>query len=101
MKFSIPIQIIFLLIVTNPFEGYGQLSEQRSVFVKKIEGGIELDGVLDEAVWNEADKATDFWQMFPTDSLRSTNETEVKLLYDDTHIYILSLIHISEPTRPY
>ena len=26
--------------------------------------------------------------MFPTDSLRSTNETEVKLLYDDTHIYI-------------
>lgn len=88
MKFSIPFQIIFLLIVTNPLDIYGQLSDQRSVFVKKIEGGIKLDGVLDEAVWNEADKATDFWQMFPTDSLRSTNETEVKLLYDDTHIYI-------------
>lgn len=88
MKFSIPFQIIFLLIVTNPLDSYGQLSDQRSVFVKKIEGGIKLDGVLDEAVWNEADKATDFWQMFPTDSLRSTNETEVKLLYDDTHIYI-------------
>ena len=88
MKFSIPLQIIFLLIVTNPLDSYGQLSEQRSVFVKKIEGGIKLDGILDEAVWNEADKATDFWQMFPTDSLRSTNETEVKLLYDDTDIYI-------------
>jgi len=88
MKFSIPFQIIFLLIVTNPLDIYGQLSDQRSVFVKKIEGGIKLDGVLDEAVWNEADKATDFWQMFPTDSLRSTNETEVKLLYDDTYIYI-------------
>ena len=91
MKLSVFLQFVFLLtalVVINPLDSYGQQSEQRSLFVKKIEEKIKLDGVLDEAVWNEADIATDFWQMFPTDSLRSTNETEVKLLYDDTYIYI-------------
>ncbi|MGB1535926.1 MAG: DUF5916 domain-containing protein [Flavobacteriaceae bacterium] len=68
--------------------GYSQQAEKRSLFVKKIDANIQLDGSLDEAVWKEADTATNFWQMFPTDSLRSTNQTEVKLLYDDTHIYI-------------
>jgi hypothetical protein len=91
MKLSFLSQFVFLLtalVVINPLDSYGQQSEQRSLFVKKIEEKIKLDGVLDEAVWNEADIATDFWQMFPTDSLRSTNKTEVKLLYDDTYIYI-------------
>ena len=91
MKLSVFLQFVFLLtalVVINPLDSYGQQSEQRSLFVKKNEEKIKLDGVLDEAVWNEADIATDFWQMFPTDSLRSTNETEVKLLYDDTYIYI-------------
>ena len=91
MKLSVFLQFVFLLtalVIINPLDSYGQQSEQRSLFVKKIEEKIKLDGVLDEAVWNEADIATDFWQMFPTDSLRSTNETEVKLLYDDTYIYI-------------
>jgi len=63
-------------------------TEKRSVFVKKIDQGILLDGILDEAVWGLADSASDFWQLFPTDSLKAQDITEVKLLYNDTHIYI-------------
>jgi hypothetical protein len=63
-------------------------TEKRSVFVKKIDQEILLDGTLDEAVWGLADSASDFWQLFPTDSLKAQDITEVKLLYNDTHIYI-------------
>ena len=63
-------------------------TEKRSVFVKKIDQEILLDGILDEAVWDLADSASDFWQLFPTDSLKAQDITEVKLLYNDTHIYI-------------
>jgi hypothetical protein len=63
-------------------------TEKRSVFVKKIDQEILLDGILDEAVWGLADSASDFWQLFPTDSLKAQDITEVKLLYNDTHIYI-------------
>ena len=80
--------LLILFLNLNSLLGYSQQAEKRSLFVKKIDANIQLDGSLDEAVWKEADTATNFWQMFPTDSLRSTNQTEVKLLYDDTHIYI-------------
>ena len=91
MKFYIsPAIILFLSIIIgiNPLPISAQELEKRSVFVKKISDKIQLDGILDEVIWDQAEIATDFWQMFPTDSLRSTNTTTVKLLYDDTHIYI-------------
>jgi hypothetical protein len=91
MNFRTLPQLIYWVLLggmLNSGDVLGQQQEKRSLFVKKIDQKIELDGALNEAVWGEAEVATDFWQMFPTDSLRSTNKTEVKLLYDDTHIYV-------------
>ena len=47
-----------------------------------------LDGKLNEAFWQTANSADNFWQLFPTDSLKSTNETIVKIVYNDTHLLI-------------
>ena len=60
----------------------------RSIQVKYITEPIHLDGVLSEAVWQSADVGADFWQFFPTDSARSINPTEFRILYDDHTIYI-------------
>lgn len=75
------------LFLSSFFYSYSQ-NEKRSVTVKKISEEIILDGILDEKVWKIADKADDFWQQFPTDSIKSTDKTEVKLLYNDTHLFI-------------
>jgi hypothetical protein len=82
--------LLFLTILFHliPQLNFAQQSDKRSIFVKKITDPIQLDGKLNESIWSQAETATDFWQTFPTDSLRSTNETTLKLLYDDTHIYI-------------
>ena len=91
MKFSIYLKntvLITLLFALNSIKSNGQTEKKRSVFVKKIDQNILLDGVLDEDIWDQAEIVTDFWQMFPTDSLQSRNETIVKLLYDDTNLYI-------------
>ena len=80
--------LICLLITFNTIKSYGQEFEKRTVFVKKIDAKIQLDGVLNEPIWDEAEKADDFWQIFPTDSLRATNKTVVKLLYDDAFLYV-------------
>ena len=87
---NLPQQLYLLLLLCclYPLITKSQQTETRSFIVKKIDQKIQLDGSLNEAVWSEAESATNFWQMFPTDSLRSINETQVKLLYDDTHIYI-------------
>nr|WP_314895482.1 DUF5916 domain-containing protein [uncultured Flavobacterium sp.] len=81
-----------LLIITFLiFIFHNQLSAQqskRSIFVKYSTDKINLDGVLDEPVWQSADLASDFWQFFPTDSLKSNNKTEVRMTYNETTLYI-------------
>lgn len=63
-------------------------SQNKTVQVKFIDTPINLDGNLDETVWKDADSATDFWQYFPTDSLQATQQADIKLLYDDTNLYV-------------
>ncbi|MFV7234183.1 DUF5916 domain-containing protein [Flavobacterium sp. ZB4R12] len=81
-----------LLIITFLiFIFHNQLSAQqskRSIFVKYSTEKINLDGVLDEPVWQSTDLASDFWQFFPTDSLKSNNKTEVRMTYNETTLYI-------------
>lgn len=63
-------------------------SQNKSFVVKYIDTPIILDGKLDESVWNEAESATNFWQYFPTDSLQATQQANIKMLFDDTNLYI-------------
>ena len=59
-------------------------------FVKaqKITTPIVIDGNLDEAVWCNAEPANNFWQLFPSDSIRAVYQTEVFLAYDDEKFYV-------------
>lgn len=82
------LQKIFFLISIMFFSLGNSQFEKRSVYVKKINQKIIIDGILNEKIWLEANEANNFWQLLPTDSLKSKNKTEVKLLYDDTHLYI-------------
>nr|WP_299175809.1 DUF5916 domain-containing protein [uncultured Allomuricauda sp.] len=70
-----------------PFIFFAQ-SPEKSFVVKYIDQPITLDGVLDESVWETADSAHDFQQNFPSDSILATQKTEIKMLFDDTTLYI-------------
>ena len=57
--------------------------------VTKIEDAeIRLDGRLDEAVWQQGKTYGNFWQWFPTDSVKAEYQTDFELLYDDENVYI-------------
>jgi len=63
-------------------------AQQKEVTVKWIEEEIKLDGALDEGVWSSAQVATEFWQHFPTDTLLSSSQTEIKMLFDEKYLYV-------------
>ena len=63
-------------------------SQNKTVHVKYIDQPITVDAVLDEAVWKEAEPATNFWQHFPTDSLQAQQQAEIKMLFDDKNLYV-------------
>jgi hypothetical protein len=63
-------------------------SEDYQLSVKKTQEQILIDGKLDEDTWLVAEKANDFIQNFPTDSLRATSQTEVSIAFDDQFLYV-------------
>ena len=57
-------------------------------YLSNSENIINPDGVLDEAIWETAESAHDFWQYFPIDSIQARQQSEIKMLYDDNYLYI-------------
>lgn len=63
--------------------------KNNTIFVRLVRQGVlKIDGKLDEEEWKSAESGGQFWQFFPTDSTRSINPTEFRLLYDDHNLYI-------------
>ncbi|MEX1054731.1 MAG: hypothetical protein WED81_01795, partial [Rhodothermales bacterium] len=59
-----------------------------------------LDGevLLDEA-WKEAQAVTGFWQITPNEGEPASEQTEVRLIYTPTTLYVGIVCHDREPSR--
>ncbi|WP_460614085.1 DUF5916 domain-containing protein [Hymenobacter seoulensis] len=66
---------------------------KRQLQALRITEGIKLDGVLDEAIWQQAPIATDFIQNRPNPGPREKHPTEVRVLYDDANLYVGAIMH--------
>lgn len=55
---------------------------------KKIATVIQVDGVIDEPAWQEAEVATNFYRVLPVDTGFATQQSEIRLAYDETNLYI-------------
>ena len=58
---------------------------------------IILDGVLDEEAWQGVDPFSDFIQSMPDAGAPATEETVIRVLYDEEKIYIGALLLDSDP----
>lgn len=67
---------------------YGLAQEHKSIHIKEATDAIKLDGLLDEESWQNAEKGSDYWMNFPTDTLLATTQTEIMFTYDDKFIYV-------------
>ena len=93
MKKGSLLSLIALLICIN--EAVSQESVNSMInlldtgyFARKTTEHIKVDGYIAEQTWEKAQKATNFIQNFPVDSLMSKSKTEVMVTYDDKHLYV-------------
>jgi hypothetical protein len=63
-------------------------SQQKSIQAVKTTQAPKIDGNLDDAAWAAAPVLTDFIQNFPTFGLPVSKKTDVRIIYDNTAIYI-------------
>jgi hypothetical protein len=67
---------------------YDKARLERRLPAVKSPTGIELDGRLDESAWKAAPVAKGFIQNDPREGEAATFDTEVRLVYTDTALYI-------------
>jgi hypothetical protein len=58
-----------------------------------------IDGVLDEPEWKLAKPITDFVQFLPNEGSKPTENTEVRILYDDHALYFGCTMFDSDPSK--
>ena len=84
-----------LAMQPQPFESDPSISRSVNshyvLNIKKMEGTITLDGVIDEEDWMRADVADNFFMVTPYDTSFSAAKSEIRMTYNDDAIY-LSLI---------
>lgn len=71
---------------------YAQISE-KSFIVKYTNEKIQLDGILNDSAWTFAESAGDFQQYFPSDKVPAQYQTDIRMLTDDTTLYIGMTVH--------
>ena len=82
--FLVPLMMVMFL--------YG-FSQTRNMPAVKTDHSPKIDGNLDDAAWQTAPVATDFIQNFPKAGEPATVKTEVRILYDNTAIYIGAMLY--------
>jgi hypothetical protein len=94
MKKRLAFTFIFLIFL---IQLNAQNPVRRQTNAVRTEGSIKIDGTLDEADWQNVLPAKDFIQNEPAPGQAASQPTEVRVLYDNTAIYIGALLFDAKP----
>ncbi|MDZ4699063.1 MAG: DUF5916 domain-containing protein [Rhodothermales bacterium] len=90
--------MLWYILLLMTFERVAEAQDRRMRAHRLGEGDrVQLNGRLDEPFWRLAEPATDFLQRFPVEGQRSSEPSEVFVVYDSDHLYIGAMLHDSEP----
>src|SRR2546426_10501813 len=76
---------------------YANARQSRRLRAVRAAGPLTIDGALNEPAWDQAPVATDFIQNDPHEGDPASEETEVRVLYDDDNLYVGVFAHDREP----
>ncbi|RNC87276.1 MAG: protein with DOMON-like ligand-binding domain protein [Winogradskyella sp.] len=92
--------ILSLLLISSFFTVFSQEINidpdvKKVLNIKRTSNAPKIDGVLDDAVWTEAETATDFTQFRPEMGVEALphQKTLVKMAYDDDAIYVSAYLY--------
>ena len=94
--------VLFLLLLASAAPASGQDDAdgpKQAHAVRVPSGSIEVDGRLEEAVWETATPVTDFVQSEPIEGATPTDRLEVRFTYDDGALYVGARLHSSGPIQ--
>lgn len=86
--------VLAFLILGIQFVGLAQkINADYRLPIFHVKGPIQIDGVMDEDTWLQAEVATDFFMITPMDTSYSQVKTDVRMAYDDKYLYLIVVNH--------
>ena len=61
--------------------------------IKKTDYPVKVDGIGDDRAWKDADEATDFFRVLPMDDGLASEQSAIKMTYDDKNLYLLATFY--------
>lgn len=100
MRTNLFLTLIFSLLFSTLF---GQMVQDDSLIVRKVyttsfaKSTPKIDADLSDDAWKEIPVLSDFRQCTPVYNIECSQRTEVRLIYDNTAIYIAAVLYDSHP----
>lgn len=90
--------ILSLFCISNSaFPGSEIKNDSLTIFIKKLDGKINLDGKLNEALWKTDHGVSNFIQRKPDEGEPATQKTVVHIFYDESAIYVGARLYDNNP----
>jgi hypothetical protein len=79
--------LLYILPASAKDIDYETARLEKRLHPTKITDKITIDGRLDELVWTDAPRASEFTQREPEEGEQASEQTEVRVLYDQENLY--------------
>ena len=97
-KILLLILILVPTLIIFPSRDTLQIRNNDAVlFAEKLISQVELDGKLDEPVWNNGNGFDNFIQRDPNEGAPASEKTVIKLAYDEKYLYLGAIMYDSAP----
>ena len=70
-----------------------------TMMARRVDEAPSIDGRLDDAVWQVAPPLSEFYQKEPVEGEVATEETQVRIMYDDAFLYVGVELLDSQPAE--
>jgi hypothetical protein len=93
----IPRLCCYILLLLPILSVAQKKNEAYQLHIRRASSPIKIDGIMDEPAWQSADVASDFHMILPMDTSYAKVRTDVRMAYDDEHIYLLVVNYNGAP----
>ena len=96
------LSVFFLMIFSVSIHSQSKEINKKTLEAVKINSEeINLDGKLDELFWNDISGIDDFLMREPIEGGEPTENTIIKIAFDEKYLYIGAVLYDSEPCLLY
>ena len=92
------ILFLFCLLLSTTLLSAQKKNGGYQLHIHRASSPVTIDGIMDEAAWQAAETATDFYMVLPMDTSHARVRTDVKMSYDKNNLYLIAICY-HQPRR--